>query len=80
MVMTMVMAICDDGDDEGDDECARAVLQAPFNSVEYSIIGDDSSPAFFNINPTTGSIFLSQPIANDPTDRYYVSSSQPAAM
>ncbi|KAL8559117.1 hypothetical protein ACOMHN_046165 [Nucella lapillus] len=45
---------------------------APFNTVQYSIIGDDSSPSYFNINPTTGAIFLSQSIATDPTDIYYI--------
>ena len=45
---------------------------APFNTVTYSIIGDDSPPAYFNINPITGQISLQQSIATDPTNRYLI--------
>lgn len=77
MIMTMTITI--DNDESGDD-VSRAVLQAPFNTVQYSIIGDDSSPAFFTINPTTGTIILSQSVAGDPTDRYNVSCRHPSCL
>ncbi|KAH3873302.1 hypothetical protein DPMN_036534 [Dreissena polymorpha] len=31
-------------------------FQAPYNTVRYSIIGDDIAPSLFAINPSTGMI------------------------
>lgn len=33
-------------------------LQAPFNTLTYSLIGDDSTPTFFSVEPNTGLIRL----------------------
>lgn len=48
-------------------------LQAPFNTLEYDIIGDDAAPTYFSINSVSGNIFLQSSISNDASDVYYVS-------
>ena len=48
-------------------------IQAPFGTIEYDIIGDDSASVFFRIDSVTGAIFMRDTISNDPTDTYYVS-------
>ena len=48
-------------------------VQAPFGTLEYDIIGDDSASVFFRIDSVTGSIFMRDTISNDATDTYYVS-------
>lgn len=48
------------------------MLQAPYNTLEYDIIGDDSAPTFFRIDAVTGNIFMRDTISNDVTDTYYV--------
>lgn len=43
---------------------------APFNTVRYSIIGDNKAPSFFKINPQTGDIQLNSSLVVD-TDMFY---------
>ena len=47
-------------------------FQAPFNTLEFDIIGDDSAPSYFSIDASTGSIFLRNSISTDSADVYYV--------
>ncbi|XP_035826841.1 protocadherin Fat 4, partial [Aplysia californica] len=49
-----------------------ADTRAPYNSVIYDIIGDDSAPSYFSINSASGVISLAQSIAADPTDKYTI--------
>ncbi|KAK3089813.1 hypothetical protein FSP39_006721 [Pinctada imbricata] len=44
----------------------------PFNVLEYSIIGDDAAPTYFQISSTTGVISMRQSISSDPTDVYTI--------
>ena len=47
--------------------------QNPFNVVTYSIIGDDNSPALFNINAGSGLISIaSSSLASDPKSSHFV--------
>ena len=48
------------------------MLQAPFNQVTVSIIGDDAATTFFNIQPDTGVISLAQSILTDTETSYKV--------
>jgi hypothetical protein len=47
-------------------------LQAPFNSLEYDIIGDGNAQTFFTIDRFNGRISLQSSISGDTTDTYYV--------
>ena len=49
------------------------LFQNPFNVLQYSIIGDDAAPTYFQIDSTTGVITMRQSISSDPTDIYTVS-------
>ncbi|KAL3878042.1 hypothetical protein ACJMK2_035678, partial [Sinanodonta woodiana] len=44
--------------------------QAPFNTLSYSIIGDDSAPNFFDINSTTGIVTLRTSVQSDTIAAY----------
>ncbi|GFN78435.1 protocadherin fat 4, partial [Plakobranchus ocellatus] len=48
-------------------------IVTPFNLVTYSIIGDDNSPALFNINAGSGLISIaSASLASDPKSTHFV--------
>ena len=47
--------------------------QAPYNTVTYTIIGDDEAPNYFTINSFTGVISVSQSLLNDDSSFYRVS-------
>ncbi|XP_046579035.1 protocadherin Fat 4-like [Haliotis rubra] len=49
-----------------------ADLTPPYNTLTYDIIGDDSAPTYFVINPSSGVISLSQSISSDVTDQYQI--------
>ena len=49
------------------------VLQAPFNEVTLSIIGDDAATTFFGIDSSTGTINLARSIQTDTETSYTVS-------
>jgi len=51
------------------------VLQAPFNTLTYSIIGDDSAPSYFSVNSTTGNVFLASRVDFDTLSEYRVCTS-----
>ncbi|KAL5018742.1 hypothetical protein ScPMuIL_004464 [Solemya velum] len=48
-------------------QATDADTRTEFNQVTYSIIGDDNSPSYFNINPITGQITLIDSLENVPT-------------
>lgn len=48
------------------------IFQAPYNTVSYAIIGDDTANIFFNIGSNDGSIRLSQSVAGESTALYTV--------
>ena len=45
---------------------------APYNSLMYKIIGDDSAPIYFKINSLTGMITFAQPVLSDLSDSYQI--------
>ncbi|XP_041364042.1 protocadherin Fat 1-like [Gigantopelta aegis] len=45
---------------------------APYNSLTYEIIGDDSAPIYFQINSLTGMITFVQPVLSDLSDSYQI--------
>ena len=49
------------------------LLQQPFNRVSYSIIGDDSAPAYFSISEENGEIRVKSSLAADTATSYTVS-------
>ena len=46
------------------------MFQAPYNTVTYSVIGDDQAPNFFSLNPATGVISVAQSLFNDQASTY----------
>ncbi|XP_076458558.1 cadherin EGF LAG seven-pass G-type receptor 1-like [Babylonia areolata] len=48
-------------------------LQAPYNTVTYSVIGDDVAPSFFAVNPSTGVVSVTRSLLGDSTSSYRVS-------
>ena len=47
--------------------------QAPYNTVTYSIIGDDEAPNYFSINPASGVISVVRALTDDSASSYRVS-------
>ena len=47
--------------------------QAPYNTVTYSIIGDDDAPNYFSINPASGVISVVRALTDDSASSYRVS-------
>lgn len=49
-------------------------LQNPFNAISYSVIGDDSSPTYFDVDNVNGvgQVVLRQALTTDPATTYYV--------
>ena len=45
------------------------MFQAPFNTMEYSIVGDDISKEYFIINEITGEISVKKNLGLDPDRR-----------
>ncbi|KAH3873294.1 hypothetical protein DPMN_036526 [Dreissena polymorpha] len=45
-------------------------ILAPFNTLTYAIIGDDSAPTYFSINSTTGDVFLTNSVQLDTQSQY----------
>ena len=39
--------------------------RAPYNQVTYTMVGDDKSPTFFDINPSSGEIRLRSSLLQD---------------
>ena len=52
-------------------------MQAPFNTVRYMLIGDDSTPSFFTVEPTNGliSMRVGTDLRTDTQTKYIVSHS-----
>ena len=48
------------------------ILQPPFNTVTYEIVGDDTAQSFFVIDEFTGAITLRQSVNGDPVTEYKV--------
>ena len=49
------------------------LLQAPYNVVTYTLIGDDQAPNFFAIDKTTGQISVKRSLNDDSSVVYKVS-------
>ena len=45
----------------------------PFNSLTYSLVGDDSAPAFFAVDDKSGSVTLSRSLLPEVDPFYIVS-------
>lgn len=51
----------------------KYVFQDQFGLITYKIIGDDSAPTYFGINPQTGDIKLTASVLTDTIVTYQVS-------
>lgn len=49
------------------------VLQDQFGLVRYRMIGDDSGPNFFEVNPDSGQVNLISSVEGDTLSEYRVS-------
>ena len=52
---------------------AQDADEAPYNVVTYDLIGDDNGPVFFNVEPSTGIIRVSQSLFSETQTLYVVS-------
>lgn len=57
------------GDVRAEDKDSRA----PFNRVRYTIVGEDSAPAYFSISQETGEIRVKANLRADSQTKYTVS-------
>jgi len=48
------------------------MLQKPFDTVTFDIIGDDAAPGFFRVNAESGVISVSNNLESDGTREYKV--------
>lgn len=48
------------------------IFQAPFNTLTYTLLGDDEAEQFFIVDPTNGRITLITSVLNEQADQYIV--------
>ena len=53
------------------------MFQAPYNTVTYSVIGDDDAPNYFQIDSATGQIRVRQSLLSDSASQYSLLKSRP---
>ena len=48
-------------------------LQKDFSTITYEIVGDDTAPMYFAVNPESGQITTKATLENDDVELYRVS-------